>query len=265
MSHASSRRNGATPVNDSVLSALDGGVLTLTLNRSDKRNALDAATLDGLAEGLARAELDREVRVVAIRGAGKDFCAGADLDELLASADQTTDENERAALALGEIFLALRRLPKPSVAIVHGRALAGGAGLATACDLVIASATSRFGYPEIERGFVPAMVMTMLRHSAGEKRAFELVATGRQIDATEALSIGLVSRVVPDVGFGQEADALLATLASRSPTAFALTKQLFVELDDRSFHEGIILGARVNALSRTTEDFRRAIAEFLKK
>lgn len=246
-----------------LLTTLDAGVLTLTLNRPEKRNALDAATLDGLAEALARAELEREVRVVAIRGAGKDFCAGADLDELLASVDRTADENERSALALGEIFLALRRLPKPSVAIVYGRALAGGAGLATACDLVIAAATSRFGFPEIERGFVPAMVMTMLRRSVGEKRAFELVATGRQISAEEALGLGLVSRVVPDDRLAAESGALLATLATRSPTAFALTKQLFVELEDRSFHEGILLGARVNALARGTDDFRRAIAEFL--
>lgn len=248
-----------------VLTTLDGGVLTLTLNRPAKRNALDAATLDGLAEGLARAELEREVRVVAIRGAGKDFCAGADLDELLASADRTTDDNERAALALGEIYLALRRLPKPSVAVVHGRALAGGAGLATACDLVIASAASRFGYPEIERGFVPAMVMTMLRRSVGEKRAFELVATGRQFSAEEALTLGLVSRVVPDDRLAAEAAVLTASLASRSATAFALTKQLFVELEERSFHEGILLGARVNALARNTPEFREAVAGFRAK
>ncbi len=248
-----------------VVTTLDAGVLTLTLNRPDKRNALDAATLDGLAEGLARAELERGVRVVAIRGAGKDFCAGADLDELLASADHTTEENERAALGLGELFLALRRLPKPSVAVVQGRALAGGAGLATACDLVIASASSQFGYPEINRGFVPAMVMTMLRRSVGEKRAFELVATGRQVDATEAMALGLVSRVVPDDQLAAESNALMSTLATRSATAFALTKQLFVELDDRSFDEGIFLGARVNALSRNTDDFRKAIAGFLSK
>lgn len=250
---------------DSVISQLDGGVLTLTLNRPDKRNALDAATLDGLAEGLARAELEAAIRVVAIRGAGKDFCSGADLDELLASADRSMDENERSALALGEIFLALRRLPKPSVAIVHGRALAGGAGLATACDIVIASSSARFGYPEIERGFVPAMVMAMLRRAAGEKRAFELVATGRQVGAEEALTLGLVSRVFSDATFEQESSGLLASLATRSPTAFALTKQLFLELDDRNFTDGVLLGARVNAVARSTADFKRAIAEFLDK
>jgi methylglutaconyl-CoA hydratase len=219
--------------------------------------------LDRLAEELARAELERDVRVVALRGAGTDFCAGADLAELLASADRSTEENERSALAMGEIFLALRRLPKPTVAIVHGRALAGGAGLATACDLVIASASSRFGYPEIERGFVPAMVMTMLRHSAGEKHAFDLIATGRLIAADEALAVGLASRVVPDERLDAEAQALLDLMAGRSATAFALTKQLFTELDGRSFHEGILLGARVNALSRSTADFRRAMAEFV--
>lgn len=239
------------------------GVLTLTLDRADKRNALDAAMLDGLALGLARAELEPAVRVVAVRGAGKDFCAGADLAELLASADRSVDENERSALALGEIFLAMRRLPKPVVALVHGRALAGGAGLATACDVVLAADDARFGYPEIERGFVPAMVMTMLRRAAGEKRAFELVATGRQIDAAEALAIGLVSRVLPADRFAAEGEAIVRAMASRSATAFALTKQLFTELDDRRFEDGILLGARVNALSRATPDFRAAIAAFL--
>ena len=252
-------------MSDHVLMSLEAGVLTLTLNRPAKRNALDTATLDGLAEGLARAELESGIRVVAIRGAGKDFCAGADLDELLASADSTMAENERSALALGEIFLALRRLPKPSVAIVHGRALAGGVGLATACDIVIAAASSRFGYPEIERGFVPAMVMAMLRRSVGEKRAFELVATGRQVGADEALALGLVSRVFPDGSLNAETADLLATLATRSATAFALSKQLFLELDERSFADGILLGARVNALARSTPEFRQAIAEFLAK
>jgi methylglutaconyl-CoA hydratase len=249
-------------VSDHVLTSLDGGVLTLTLNRPAKRNALDAATLDGLAEGLARAELEADIRVVAIRGTGKDFCAGADLDELLASADRSMEENERSALALGEIFLALRRLPKPTVAIVHGRALAGGAGVATACDIVLAGASARFGYPEIERGFVPAMVMTMLRRSVGEKRAFELIATGRQIGADEALAMGLVSRTFADASLESEAASLLATLAARSVTAFALSKQLFLELDERTFADGILLGARVNALARSTDDFKRAIAEF---
>ncbi|MEO5799033.1 MAG: enoyl-CoA hydratase/isomerase family protein [Gemmatimonadales bacterium] len=248
-----------------VTSTIANGVLKLILDRPDKRNALNVGMLDGLAEAIARAELEADVRVLAIRGAGKDFCAGADLDELLASAERSLEENEQAALRLGEIFLALRQLPKPSVAIVHGRALAGGAGLATACDLVIATASASFGYPEIARGFVPAMVMTMLRRSVGEKRAFDLVSTGRVVSAAEAMELGLVSRIVADDAFDGAVSALLEQLAGQSSTAFALTKQLFTALDERSFGEGILLGARVNALSRATPDFRRSIAAFLTK
>ncbi len=239
------------------------GVMTIALNRPAKRNALSAAMIQALVEALVDAELNSEVRVVALRGRGPDFCAGADLAELLASVNQSTSDNERDALGLGEVFLAMRRLPKVVVALVHGRALAGGAGLATAADLVLAAQSSRWGYPEIERGFVPAMVMTMLRRAMGEKQAFELVATGRVITADEATRLGLVSRVVPDADFDAAANTLLAELAARSPTATALTKHLFTDLDRLNFDDGIMLGARVNALSRQTEDFRRTVAEFL--
>jgi methylglutaconyl-CoA hydratase len=248
---------------DVLLTEMAGGVLTLTLNRPDKLNAINTAMLDGLAEALARAELDAAVRAVVIRGAGKDFCAGADLDELLASVALTVEENERAALALGEIYLTLRRLPKPTVAAIHGRALAGGAGLALACDVVLASETSQFGFPEIRRGFVPAMVMTLLRRSTGEKRAFDLVATGRVVGAAEALAMGLVSRVYTGDAFDADVAALATELATHAGSAFALTKQLFAELDDRSVEDGILLGARVNAMARTTPDFRRAVQAFL--
>ncbi len=246
-----------------VTRAESGGVLTITLERAEKRNALSRAMIAELADALAQAEIEPNVRVVALRGAGADFCAGADLEELLESADHPVEDNERDALVLGEVFLALRRIPKPTVAVVQGRALAGGAGLATACDLVLAARSSRFGYPEISRGFVPAMVMTMLRRLAGEKRAFELVATGRTVDAAEALAIGLVSRVVPDDRLDEEATTLLQALAGQSASAYALTKQLFTELDGLDFQTGVLLGARVNAMARATPDFRRAVAAFL--
>jgi methylglutaconyl-CoA hydratase len=248
-----------------LLTSLDSGVLALTLNRPDKRNALDAVTIAALAAALERAELDPAVRVVAVRGAGKDFCAGADLAELLASADQSLEQNQQSAGRLGAIYSTIRRLPHPVVAVVHGRALAGGAGLATACDLVIAGHSAQFGYPEVQRGFVPAMVMTMLRRVAGEKRGFDLVATGRLLSASEALDVGLVSRVVPDAELESSAATTLAQLAGSSPSALALIKRLFYELDGRSFDDGIALGARVNALVRAHPDFRTAIAAFLQR
>jgi methylglutaconyl-CoA hydratase len=248
-----------------VLSSLDHGILTLTLNRPDKRNALDARMIAALHEGLERADLDAAVKLVALRGAGEDFCAGADLDELLASADASPQENEAAARRLGDVFVRLRRLPKPAVAVVHGRALAGGCGLATACDLILAHADAAFGYPEIQRGFVPAMVMAILRRAVGEKIAFDLAATGRQIAADQARQLGLVARVFPAASFEREASGFLHQLAASSGSALALLKQQLYALERLSFEDGVALGARVNAVARTTPDFRQAIQTFLKK
>jgi methylglutaconyl-CoA hydratase len=248
-----------------VLVAVQDGVLTATLNRPDKRNAIDAAMVEGLLATLERAELDAAVRVLVVRGAGPDFCAGADLEELLASVERTPEENAGSALRLGEVFLRMRALPKPVVAVVHGRAIAGGCGLATACDLVLARADAQLGYPEVRRGFVPAMVMAMLRRIVGEKVAFDLVATGRLLAAEEAAQLGLVSRVLPAETFERELAAVLTGLAGASATALALIKRQLYELDGRSFEEGIRLGADVNAVARTTPEFRRAVEGFLKK
>ena len=245
--------------------SLKDRLLTLTLDRPDKRNALDRGLIDALHHELERAELDADVRVVVLAGAGKDFCAGADLEELLASADRSPGENEASALRLGSLFTRMRHLPKPVVAKVQGRALAGGAGLATACDIAVAGAGAQLGYPEIQRGFVLAMVMSLLRRFTGEKTALDLMLTGRVLSADEARTAGLVARVVPDSELDREVDELAHRLADSSLTAVALTKHLFYQLDDTCLEDGIALGARVNALARATPECRDAIARFLKK
>jgi len=250
---------------DRVVATVDAGVLTATLNRPEKKNAIDTPMIDALLEVLERADLDAGVRVVALRGAGGDFSAGMDLNELLASADRSVEENRDAALRFGEIFLRMRRLPKPIVALVRGRALAGGCGLATACDLVLAAESATFGYPEVQRGFVPAIVMTLLRRTTSEKIAFDLAATGRLLGASEAAALGLVSRVYEDTDFDDQAGEVLRALAATSGSALAFTKQQFYQLDGLPFDAGIRLGADVNAVSRTTPDFRAALQAFLKK
>ena len=244
---------------------LDAGILTLTLDRPEKRNALSSALIEELRAAVARAENDAAVRVVVLKGAGKDFCAGADLEELLASADQDPAENEQSALKLGHLFVTLRQLPKPVVAVVQGRALAGGCGLATACDFVLAADDAQFGYPEIQRGFVPAMVMAMLVRQVGEKCALDLTGTGRLLSAPEAQALGLVTRVVAAADLGPRTADLTAQLAGVSLTAYALTKQLCYAQDGLPFEDAIKLGARINAMSRATPDFRAAISQFLKK
>ncbi len=252
-------------MSDRVLASLDGGILTATLNRPDKKNAIDTPMIDGLLDLLGRADLDAGVRVVALRGAGGDFCAGMDLNELLASADKTVEENRRAALHFAEIFVRMRRVPKPIVAVVRGRALAGGCGLATACDIVLAAESAKFGYPEVQRGFVPAIVMALLKRAVGEKVAFDLAATGRILEASEGAALGLVSRVYEDSDFDDQVGEVLRALAGASASALAFTKQQFYQLDGLPFEEGLRLGADVNAVSRTTPDFRAALQAFLKK
>ena len=252
-------------MSDRILVQVAGGVMTATLNRVDKRNAIDSAMIDALLAALERADLDAGVRVVAVRGAGRDFCAGMDLNELLASADHTLEQNRQAALHFAQVFQRMRRLPKPIVALVQGRALAGGCGLATACDLILAAESAQFGYPEVQRGFVPAIVMTMLRRAVGEKVAFDLATTGRLLDGTEAAAAGLASRVYEDADFEEQAGEVLRVLSEASPSALAFTKQQFYQLDGLSFDDGLRLGADVNAVSRSTPDFRAALSAFLKK
>jgi methylglutaconyl-CoA hydratase len=252
-------------VSDFVLTSVHSGIFSITLNRPAKRNALNTGMVESLHQALEQADLQADVRVVVLRGAGKDFCAGADLDELLVSADRTPAENEASALRLGQLFQRIRDLPKPVLALVHGRALAGGAGLATACDLTIAGAGAQLGYPEIQRGFVPAMVATLLCRIVGEKAALDLILTGRVLTAEQARAAGLISRVVRDEELEAEGVAIAARLAESAGSALALTKRLFYEMEDKSFSDGIKLGARVNAVARSTPEFRNAITEFLKR
>jgi len=239
----------------------DGLIGRITLARPDKKNALDRVTADELAEALF-ALSESPVNVVAIDAEGPDFCAGADLAALEDMLDAPRSEQIDDAKALGHVFHTIRRMEKPVVALVRGRAYAGGAGLATACDIVLAHEEARFGYPEVTIGFVPAMVMTLLRRSVGEKHAFDLVSTGRILKAEEARSIGLVSRVFADKDFGQLSQAVLKQLADAPPSAMAATKSLFYKLDMLSFIDGISAGIIANADARTTPAFREGVKRF---
>jgi methylglutaconyl-CoA hydratase len=241
----------------------DSGVALLTLNRPERRNALDRALVEALKAELAAVEADDRVRVIALAGEGKDFCAGADLRELEAAVAAGPEASLAEAQALGDLFVLIRRLEKPVVALVHGRALAGGAGLATACDLVLVAEDAMIGYPEVRLGFVPAMVMAILRRSVGEKRAFELVALGEPIDAETALGFGLVNRVFPSADFRSEAEAFVAELATRSPSALALSKRLLYQIEGASFEAAIRAGAQVNVIARLTQDCREGVRRFL--
>jgi methylglutaconyl-CoA hydratase len=190
------------------------------------------------------------------------LCAGADLAALEGMLDSPRQAHIDDAKALGHVFHTIRRMEKPVVALVRGRAYAGGAGLATACDIVLAHEDARFGYPEVTIGFVPAMVMTLLRRSVGEKRAFDLVSTGRIIKADEAKDLGLVSRVIAARGFDEVCQGVLNQLADHEPSAMAATKTLFYKLDNLGFLDGISAGIVANADARSTAAFRSGVRKF---
>lgn len=239
------------------------GVATVTLNRPHKRNALSAALVEALSQALSRAEGDPEVRTVALRGSGPDFCAGADLSEIAASRREGPEAGLADARRLGEVFVRIHRMDKPVVALVRGRALGGGCGLASACDIVLAREDAVFGYPEVHLGFVPALVMAPLRRKVGQAAAFELVVRGHRIGAEEAAALGLATRILPRAGFDAAADDYLDELAARPPTAIALAKRLFHGVDGVAFEEAVARGAEVNAMARLTEACGDGVRRYL--
>lgn len=246
-----------------VTYAVEGGVARITLNRPEKKNALNDELIAGLKDRLRAAEANEQVRVVVITGAGSDFCSGADLSALQKIAEGSVAENQDDARSLMELFLLIREIAVPVVAAVRGRALAGGCGLATACDLIVAAETARFGYPEVKIGFVPAMVAAILRRNVSEKRAFELLTRGGELGASEAEEIGLVNRVFPEESFAAEEQVYVGQFTKMSRSAVALTKKLLYQMDGMAFAEAIETGVDVNVIARLTSDCQKGVAKFL--
>ncbi len=242
-----------------------GSIRILTLNRPEKRNALNDALIGALKDAIRAADQDDSLRAIVIRGAGKDFCSGADLSALQKIASATYEENLEDAKGLAELFTLIREAKVPVIAAVHGRALAGGCGLATGCDIVLATETARFGYPEVKIGFVPAIVMAILRRNLGEKFSFELVTQGFEFTAQEANFFGLVNRIFPEEGFEAAVLEYASVYTNISASAVQLSKSLLYRMDGMQFPEALEAGAETNAEARMTEDCQKGIAKFLKR
>jgi len=252
-------------VYETISVLVDGstGVATVCLNRPDKRNALSPLLVDELSDAVAWADADERVGAIMLRGEGKDFCAGVDLQSLSDLMDEGVGTQLADADALGDLFLIFRRIETPIIAAVHGNAIAGGCGLATACDIVLASDDAKFGYPEVKIGFVPAMVIAMLLRAVGEKRTFDLVTTGRIVDARTAESYGLVQHVFQAAEFEIRAQEFVEEMAQRSTSAVALCKRLIYQTERHSFEAAIRAGAEINALARMTDDYREGVSGFV--
>jgi len=248
-----------------LLSERRGTTLLLTLNRPGARNALGPELVEALTAAVREAGSDPSVRALVLAGAGEAFCAGADLSVLKALRDAGPAENAADSRRLKALYLALLTSPLPIVAAVGGPALAGGCGLATACDLVLAAPEATFGYPEVKVGFVAAMVSVLLVRQVGERAARTLLLTGRALDAEEARAIGLVTRVVPAGALVEEALAEARRLAGGAPGALALTKELLLKAAGMPLAEALDLAASANLLARQGDEVREGVEAFLEK
>jgi methylglutaconyl-CoA hydratase len=244
---------------------VEHGIARIALHRPERRNALDQEMLTELRDALRVSAADESVRVVVLAGTGKDFCSGMDLHTFADAPSDDVAKFQAEARNMAGLLLDMRRHPRPIVAAVQGRALGGGCGIATAADIVLAADSAQFGYPEINIGFVPAIVMAILRRLVSEKRAFELIATGETISAQTALEYGTINRVFATETFEREVEEFVMNLASKSTSALTLSKELFYRTDAMQFEAAIEAGADINAFARTTEDFKRGIEKFLKK
>ena len=241
------------------------GIARIALNRPERRNALDQDLLRELRDALRVSASDDSVRVVVMSGAGKDFCSGMDLRTFADEPSSDLPKFQTEAHNMAGLLLDMRRHPRPIIAVVQGRALGGGCGIATAADIALAADSAQFGYPEINIGFVPAIVMAILRRLVSEKRAFELIATGETISAQTALDYGMINHVFSTDSFEGKVEEFTMNLATKSTTALTLSKELFYRTDAMQFADAVEAGADVNAFARTTEDFKRSVEKFLKK
>ncbi len=237
----------------------------LILNRPEKRNALNAQMVRELHEVFTLWHNDSRVKVVLLKGQGKAFCSGADLAYLQEMRHFDLQKNLQDSRSLGHLFLKIYTFPKPVVAQVEGPALAGGCGLASVCDLIIASQNAKFGYPEVKIGFVAALVSTFLIRQIGERKAKELLISGKILSAKEALSFGLINQVVEQSQLQETVRQWVDQLLKNGKKAMQVTKQLFSDFSYSRIEEDIERLAEINAEFRQTDEFAEGIRAFLEK
>jgi len=242
-----------------------GRVATVFLSDPERRNPLSPEMVEGLLQALDALEADPEVRVVVLTGRGRAFSAGADLAFLEKVTELGAEENYRHSLSLMRLFHRLYTFPKPTVAAVNGPAVAGGAGLALASDLVVMDGEAQMGFTEVRIGFVAALVSVLLTRAVGEKAAKDLLLTGRLLGAEEAKALGLVNRVAPPGKALEEARALAEEVAGNAPTSLRLTKELLLTLPGMGLEEGFRLAALANAWVRETGDLKEGIRAFFER
>jgi len=247
-----------------ILVQAANGVKTITLNRPEKRNALNPELIEGLISALEEAA-SCDCHAVILTGAGTAFCAGLDIEYLGASQSHTAAQHRRDAETIAGMLRMLYEFPKPLIAAVNGPAIGTGMSLATVPAFTLATPWARFALNEVRMGFIPAVDASFLLRQIGEKRTRELLLTGRMLKAQEALQMGLVTEVVPAEELMQSAHSLARTLQHNSPQAMQALKQLLDRYARRELDEEIEEAIQVNAQQRSTADFEEGVRAFLER
>jgi len=242
----------------------EDGVRTVMLNRPERRNAMTPEMQGELIAAMEEAA-GSDCRVVVFVGAGESFCAGLDMVHLQGMASKSAAEHTADAERIAKLFRTLYELPKPTIAAVHGAAIAGGTGLATICDFTLAVPGAKFGYTEVKIGFVPALVSAFLALQIGDKRARDLLLTGRLFQAEEAEKLGLVNEVVPHDQLAARVQELAKVLKANSPQSMAATKRLLADQNKAWLDTAIAQALRANAETRSMQDFNEGVTAFLEK
>lgn len=241
-----------------------GNLATIMLNRPEKRNAISAAMIGELQKALDEVEKSHS-RVGILTGNGKAFCAGMDLEMLAAIAQHSPAENQEDSRRMAKMFRRIWSFSKPLIAAVNGAALAGGCGIATLCDFTLAVPEAKFGFTEVKIGFLPAIVSVFLTRQIGEKRARDLLLTGRIVEAREAKEIGLINEIVPADKLMERAKELAATLIAASPSSLTRAKRLLTSAAAASVDADLERAILENARIRCTQDFKEGLSSFLEK
>jgi methylglutaconyl-CoA hydratase len=236
----------------------------ITFNRPAKRNAISTEMIQEILAALDEIQ-NSSVRVAILTGAGTAFSAGMDLEGLRSLAEQSHDQNLEDSRRMATLFHRIYSFPKPLIAAVNGHAIAGGCGIATLCDFTLSVPAAKFGYTEVRIGFLPALVSVFLIRQVGEKRARDLLLTGRLVDAKEGLHLGLVTEVVPREELMPRARELARTLVANSPASVRGAKQLLLSFSEADLERQLALAIDANARIRTTVDFREGLSAFLEK
>jgi len=242
----------------------EGPIAKITFNRPDKRNAISAKMICDILTALDELEKTR-ARVVIITGAGSAFCAGMDLEMLSALGQHSAQENQEDSRRMARMFRRIWSFPKPTIAAVNGHALAGGCGIATLCDFTIAVPEAKFGYTEVKIGFLPAIVSVFLTRQIGDKRARDLLLTGRAVLAPEAKELGLVTEIVPTEKLLARCDEIAEQLIAASPSSLTRAKRLLTSAAAASVDADLERAVLENARIRATPDFKEGLASFLEK